>query len=316
MPDSTTAILMPNWIGDFVLALSVVAGKEKASENNSTLIVPENLLPLSKLLTDFPVIVYKRKSRREFNATIGEIKKRHFEQVVLLPHSFSSAWLAFRSGIRHRRGIAGELRTLFLTDRLPYSLASRKQHLTREYSSVLDVPFQEPSAWPGFQLTPPAEKSGAVVLCPGAAYGPAKQWPGFSSVVKLLPGHEFIILGDSRDATTASLIAPDNPHVRNLAGTTSLEQAVMVLAGASVVISNDSGLMHIAGYLGKPVVGIFGSTTPAWTRPLGSKVRIAFGECDCSPCFERTCRKQNYQCLQSIKPEKVVELVKEKMEVF
>jgi len=307
-----SAILMPNWIGDFILALSVVSRKIQDKSERLTLIVPERLAEISKLLVDLPVVIYKRKNRAEVRSSVAAVKELRFDTVYILPHSFSSAWFAFNCRIKHRKGITGELRSFLLTEYVSRRTASRKHHLTDEYSKVLAVSCQEPLFWKGVTIRHSPEYAGAVVLCPGAAYGPSKQWPGFSSLVKMLPDREIVILGDKRDGEIASVIAPRMPHrVHNLAGKTTLQQAAEIIAGASVVVSNDSGLMHLAGYLGRPVVGIFGSTAPVWTRPLGIKVRIARNHVECSPCYKRYCPEKHYNCLHGIKPQFVVNLVKE-----
>jgi len=307
------AVLMPNWVGDFVMALSVLARKASEPDTVITLIVPENLSGLGKLLSSLPQITYRRKTRADFRETLSEIKRVSFDEIILLPHSFSSAWLAFRSGIAARRGVSTELRGLLLTDRLSGKHITRKEHLTKEYSSVLGVKYEEPSEWQAVSnITPDEMYKGSTVLCPGAAYGPAKQWPEFNVLVRLQHDSKMVILGDKKDREVSSRIAHHMSHkVTDLSGITSLEQAVSIISGASVVISNDSGLMHIAGYLGVPVVGIFGSTTPAWTGPLGKNARIVSVNMECSPCFERTCHLKHYSCLKKITAESVLELAME-----
>jgi len=307
------AVLMPNWVGDFVMALSVVERKAKQPESSVVLIVPEKLSGLGKLLSPLPQIEYKRGNRKDFLNSVSEIKKASFDAFYLFPHSFSSAWFAFRAGVPLRRGISSELRGFLLTDRLPGRLANRNEHFTKEYSSVLDVPYVSPEEWKGdLRIEADPKYSGAVVLCPGAAYGPAKQWPEFNVLVRLMHDSKIVILGDKRDKEVSSKIARHMLHkVTDLCGETTLEEVVSIIAGASVVVSNDSGLMHVAGYLGTPVVGIFGSTTPEWTRPLGAKVRIASVYEKCSPCFERACPEKHYSCLKKITAESVMELVSE-----
>jgi heptosyltransferase-2 len=113
-------------------------------------------------------------------------------------------------------------------------------------------------------------------------------------------------LGDREEIETGEAIENSAPkRVINLIGKTSLSEALSIIGGARLIVSNDSGLMHLAGFLGTPLVAIFGSTSPAWTRPLGGKFRMATSKCGCSPCFSKTCRYGYYNCLKDISPEQV-----------
>ena len=309
-------IIMPNWIGDFALALSVIrhAYVELA---DVTLLVTPPLIPLCTLLSGFPVIPYKRKTRREFRSTISSVRAGDFKEVYVLPPSFSSAWLAFRAAIPQRRGIIRELRGVLLTDPLPASLRSVSQHITYEYSMALKTDYRPPVYWDPVSIDSARHFADSVVLCPGAKFGPAKKWPWFKDLVKLLPEKKIVLLGGSEDLDSAESIETAAPgRVENMIGKTSITDAAAIIAAARLVVSNDSGLMHLAGFLGTPVVGIFGSTSPAWTRPLGKKVHCAKINCECSPCFRRTCRYRHYNCLRNLSADYVAsvaaQLVKKK----
>jgi len=304
------AVLMPNWIGDLLLALSVVERKKRAEQCGISLIVPEHLAGLTKQLSSLPIIPYRRSNRSDYFASVRSIKP--FSKIYVLPHSFSSALFAFLSRIPSRRGVSAELRWALLTERLPAAAASRTRHLTHEYSDVLEIPFVDPVVWKSHSVEQSKEHAGCIVICPGAAYGPAKQWPYFDRLAAFFPDKKFVILGDRRDAEIGRQISDTLPQrITNLAGATSLEHAAAIIAAASVVVSNDSGLLHLAGFLGTPTVGIYGSTSSVWTRPLGGAVRIAAGSCPCSPCYERTCPLHHYHCLKNIAPETVAALAKE-----
>jgi heptosyltransferase II len=306
------AVLMPNWIGDLLLALSVTERKKRGGCCDISLIVPERLTGLTKLLSDLPVIPCRRSSRRGFFASAKSVCS--FDKLYILPHSFSSALFGFLTRVPCRRGISAELRDLLLTERLPFSASSRMRHLTDEYSEVLETPLADPFTWKGSAIKKSETYAGRIVLCPGAAFGPAKQWPYFDRLPALFPDKGFVVLGDAGDAPAGRRIAgaaPLSNSVKNLAGMTSLEEAAAIIAGAAVVVSNDSGLLHLAGYLGTPAVGIYGSSSQVWTRPLGGAVRIASGSCPRSPCYERTCPLHHYRCLNSTTPETVARLIKE-----
>jgi len=308
-------IIMPNWIGDCALALSVVHRKMLMQNADVTLLIPHHLAQLCAILSGLPVISWDRNSFREKYKVLRQIRSLKFNAVYVIPHSFSSAFFSFLTGIKKRRGVDKELRRFFFTQALPYSLRNRTLHITYEYALVLETDFVPPDYWQGVGIDKSVEHSGKIIFCPGAMYGKAKQWTGFAKLAQMLPSKKIVVLGDKRDNDIAVEIhnsAPEN--VVNLAGKTDLLEACRIIAGASVVVSNDSGLMHLAGYCGTPVIGIFGSTSPLWTRPLGAKAKIASVKCECSPCLERTCRYKHYACMNLIKPAHVQQLVSDLIE--
>ena len=310
---------MPNWIGDLVLGLAVALRKRKAEAHGSrdfSLIVPERLCGLARLLCDLPVIPLRRRPAAARWESVRSVREQLFAKLYLLPHSFSSALFGFFTRIPVRRGVAMELRSLLLTERIAPFVASRDRHLTHEYAKVLETEAVDPALWKGTGLQSPvklsADWTGAIVLCPGAVYGPAKQWPHFDELVRLLPEYRFVIAGDGKDRSEAARIASLAPsRIVTLAGETTLEEAAAIIAEASLVVSNDSGLLHVAGFLGTPCIGIYGSTSSTWTRPVGGSVRIAHGSCPRAPCFRRVCPEKHYHCLGSIAPETVAAMARE-----
>jgi heptosyltransferase-2 len=308
-------IIMPNWIGDVALALSVIMRKAETERADMTLLVPQHFVALCSLLCGLPILPYKRESRRAFVETIAVLREARFDEAYLLPISFSSAWCAFRAAIPRRRGVSKECRGVLLTEALPGNLRNVNDHLTNEYATVLETPYVPPEAWQkqtSVTMSGPSIHKNALVFCPGSKYGPAKRWPWFGELAKQMSQENIVLLGDQDEAETGNAIeGKGSKHIKNLIGKTTLQEAVAIIAGARLVVSNDSGLMHLAGFLGTPVVAIFGSTSPAWTRPLGSKVRLARIECECSPCFSRTCKYSHYDCLKKIMPEQVRSLAKQ-----
>jgi heptosyltransferase-2 len=140
-----------------------------------------------------------------------------------------------------------------------------------------------------------------VVLCPGAEYGPAKRWPYFRDLAQRL-ALPAVVLGSAKDAEAARGIPG-----RDLAGKTSLDEAIDLIAGAAYVVSNDSGLMHIAAALGRPQVALFGSSSPSHTPPLSPAARVLWLRLECSPCFERTCPLGHFRCMREMTVETVLE---------
>jgi heptosyltransferase-2 len=303
-------VIMPTWLGDCMLALSVIHRKITMQHADVTLLAHPPLAELCGLMSGLPVVPYKRKTLAEYRETLAKVKKERFDAVGVLPPSFSSALFSFLTRIPRRRGLASDGRAALLTQALPRSLRDYARHLTYEYAMVLETDFVPPEYWQGVKLDKPEAHAGCIVFCPGSKYGPAKRWPGFPALAGLLFEREIVVLGDAGDAEAAEAVESVAPErVKNLCGTTSLVEAARIISSAKVVVANDSGLMHVAGFTGAPVVGIFGSTSPAWTRPLGAKVKIAHVKMGCSPCFKRTCRHLHVDCLTKITPESVAGLV-------
>jgi len=295
-----------------MLALSVIHRKITTQHADVTLLAHPQHAELYGLLSGLPVISFGRKTWAEYRATLARVRKERFDRVFVLPPSFSSALFSFLTRIKKRRGIASDGRASLLSQALPRSLRDTSRHLTYEYAMVIETDFVPPEYWQGITLEKPEDHAGRVVFCPGSRYGAAKRWRGFPELAGLLYEREIVVLGDAGDAEEAEAVeaaAPD--RVANLCGRTSLVDAARIISSAKAVVSNDSGLMHVAGFTGAPVVGIFGSTSPAWTKPLGSKVKIAHVKTGCSPCFKRTCRHRHIDCLSKISAESVAALVRQ-----
>ena len=155
-----------------------------------------------------------------------------------------------------------------------------------------------------------------LALCPGAAYGPSKQWPAeyFAEVAKekRKEGWRVWLIGAPSDEQAACLIQEKtNQSCVNLIGKTNLAEAIDLLSLVDAVITNDSGTMHIAAALDRPVVAVYGSTSPQFTPPLGEKVKVLSLNLDCSPCFKRTCPLKHWRCMRDLKPELVLTALKE-----
>lgn len=308
------AVLMPNWISEFILALSVVTRKAGDSNHEITMIVPEHLIPLCRLLSALPIVPYSRKNSLHFLDSAAIVKEAAFDKLYILPHSFSSAWFGYKTGVPCCRGVGAEQRNKFLTENVSSDIVSKEKHLTNEYSIVLETDYIDPSSWPGITIDGHEHLFGSVVLCPGSGEL-TRRWTGFEELVKLWPDQHFIIIGDENDVEASKNVGRRLPHrVVNLTGKTSFDEAAAIISAASVVISNDSGLMQLAGYVGTPVVGVFGGSSPLWRRPLGEAVRIvASSVSPCRYCFKKECAKKNYLCMSTILPENVIRAAMEIM---
>jgi heptosyltransferase-2 len=145
----------------------------------------------------------------------------------------------------------------------------------------------------------------------GAEYGPAKRWPAahFAALAGKLAtdGYQVWLLGSAKDAAIgAEIEQASRGAALNLCGRTDLGQAVDLLSTADLVVSNDSGLMHLAAALDRPMVAIFGSSSPGFTPPLSSRARVASLNLPCSPCFKRECPFGHLDCMLQLTPEKIL----------
>ena len=304
-------VRLPNWLGDLVLAWPVV---DAAARQGAVFAGPE---PFRALLEPrYPGSAYIGISRARRFAAASPIRRLRPRAALLLTESLSSAILAWLGGVPERIGYAAEGRGLLLTRTVQRSGAPRSMPRTREYTVLAEaagldvgsgiprlVPLERELAAGRAALGRTAPTRYAVVA-PGASYGPAKQWgpERFAKAAHDLAGRGFVIVlvGSRDDAPAArATIAALGSRAHDLTGATDLAALVGVLAGADVVLSNDSGVMHLASALERPTVGIFGSTSPVWTSADAPWVRNLYAAYPCSPCFRRTC-PIGYGCLRSI----------------
>jgi heptosyltransferase-2 len=240
-----------------------------------------------------------------------------------------SALVPFFAGIPKRTGWKGELRYGLLNDvrkldkdRYPLMI-ERFMALAYEPGAELPQPYPKPS----LRIEPESRDAAlakfgltldrpVLALCPGAEFGEAKKWPAehYAKVaeLKIREGWQVWIFGSKNDhpvgeAIRSRLIPGLREEARNVAGETSLAEAIDLLSCATAVASNDSGLMHVAAALNRPLVAIYGSTSPGFTPPLADQGEVVRLGIECSPCFDRTCRFGHYNCLRELKPRPVVE---------
>ena len=288
---------------------------EQFPEAQVDLIVRKGLEPLPlPLRGEIKVFDRKTDSPHQFGR---RLRSAAYDRFYVLPPSFSSAWMAWNSGVRERIGYPGEGRRLLLTHPIRRRHPLRTQHLVSEYLDLLEQdlalehhpPRITPeTAWVDQQLSriSPQLPERYTVLAPAAEYGPAKQWPmeHYRSLAQELD-LPVIVTGLAQDRALGEQIAANLPHVRNLCGQSNLAELTAMLHRADLLVCNDSGAMHLGAALGTPTLGLFGSSSPAWTRPIGPQALHLSLEVECSPCFERTCRFGHYNCLQNLTPEKV-----------
>jgi heptosyltransferase-2 len=327
-------IIGPSWVGDMVMAQTLFTClKQRHPDCQIDVLAPDWSRPILERMPEvrnalsFPLGhgVLELATRRK----IGKSLAGQYDQAILLPNSLKSALVPFFAGIPKRTGWKGEMRYGLLNDvrnldkqRLPLMI-ERFMALAYEPDAALPKPYPQPRlvidnasreaalAKFGLSLDRPV-----LALCPGAEFGEAKRWPAehYAKVaeLKIRAGWQVWLFGSKNDhpgceEICARLIPGLREESVNLAGETSLAEAIDLLSCAGAVVSNDSGLMHVAAALNRPLVAVYGSTSPQFTPPLADQVEIVRLGLECSPCFERTCRFGHYDCLRELKPRPVIE---------
>jgi heptosyltransferase-2 len=326
----------PNWLGDAVMASPAVAALEKAYPRASIALLAHcrvaRLYELEKRQEE--VIAYDPQGiHRGVKGTarlVRDLRKRHFDLAVILPNSFSSAWIAFLARAKHRVGYAAEGRGRLLTIRLSLPKDYRKRHLTESYLDLVrGLGIEVKASVPHLALDPGIKREGeaflhetgipkgskVIGLGPGATYGEAKRWDPerFAEVGRRLraKGYWLLLLGVKEEKDLCDRIRKGiGEKAVNQAGKTDLRLLAGVLSRCEAFVSNDTGVMHLASGLGVPVVGLFGSTSPEWTRPLG-RAKVIYKHPYCSPCFARTCPDKSRRCWKAIEMEEMLSAVEE-----
>lgn len=246
-----------------------------------------------------------------------------FARAYVLPNSWKSALIPFFAGIPRRIGYRGEARYLLLNERHRLDTVRHPQLVQRYAALAGPLPAslppprlsssiaQQQAARQALHLPRDATP---VIFCPGAEYGPAKRWPAphFAALAQLIatPQNPVWLVGAAKDvAVGAAITAAAAGTTLNLCGRSTLEQAIDLIASAACVVSNDSGLMHVAAALGRPLVALYGSSSADYTPPLSTLARIISLNLPCSPCFKRECPLGHLDCLQGITPLQVATAV-------
>lgn len=325
-------VVGPSWIGDTVLAQPML----KLLHARHGPIAIDVLSPRWTA----PVVERMPEVRRVLENPVGhgELKlagqrrlaralaAEGYDQAIVLPNSLKSALVPWLAGIPRRTGYLGELRWGLLNE--TRRIDERQPRIAQRYAALALAPgasLPDPLPAPGLRVDDAARLATlarlgldgarpAVALCPGAEYGPAKRWPAryFAELARQLEAHGDAVwlVGSAGDGEAGAEIAASSAS-RDLCGRTSLAEAIDVLASARLVVSNDSGLMHVAAALGRPLVALYGSSSPAYTPPLAPGARILKLDLPCSPCFQRTCPLGHFKCMMDLSPRQVFAAVRE-----
>lgn len=260
---------------------------------------------------------------------VGKSLRGEYDRAIILPRTFKSALIPFFARIPKRTAYRGEMRYGIVNDireldtnvtykavekYLQLGLASdqsKKEKLKQTpkifHPQLIVDNEKRHQAAKKFAID---ESTPAIAFMPGAEFGPTKQWPGkyFGELATRFKqqGYKVYVFGSPKDESIGEeIVQASNGDAINLCGQTSLEEVVDLLSLVKVAITNDSGLMHIAAAVGRPVVAIYGAITPKYTPPLTDKAEIQYLGLECSPCWKKQCPYGHYNCLNNIEVEKV-----------
>jgi len=330
-------LIAPSWVGDAILSEPLVATlRSNGVTRPIDVVAPPWCGPVYARMRGIGRVVDAPATHGELalraRYVFGRALREHrYTHAYVLPNTWKSALVPYIAHIPARIGYVGEARYGLLTDArrldrkaLPqlvsrYAALGKPRHAT---ASPTLAPRLVPNAAnrdAAMQALALSRAHPVAILCPGAEFGPAKRWPvqHFAQLAQRLAndGYAVWILGSPNDrpvadALLAALPAQD-PRVIDLTGRTDLGTAIDLMSAASLVVSNDSGLMHAAAAVNAPLVALFGSSSPAYTPPASPAARIAKIDIECSPCFKRECPLGHFRCMRELSPELVYNLARE-----
>ncbi|MDR0440281.1 MAG: lipopolysaccharide heptosyltransferase II [Candidatus Accumulibacter sp.] len=333
MEDFRALIVAPAWIGDAVMAQPLFMRLHRGIPGlRLDALAPPWVAPVLSRMPEIAKIIDNPFAHGELSlgkrfALGRRLARQNYRRAYVLPNSAKSALLPFFAGIPERIGFTGEAR---------YGLINRRHALDEGALPRMAERFAQLAQTPGSPLERPVERprlastakqqaqtlaalraerpDRVAAFCPGAEYGPAKRWPArhFAALADALAerGHAVWLLGSARDREAGDEIVRLAVRAKpcNFCGRTTLAQAIDLIAASDFVVCNDSGLMHVAAALDKPLAAIYGSSSPDFTPPLSDKAAIVKLQLDCSPCFARECPLGSLDCLNQLEPRRVLEV--------
>jgi len=333
-PPQRVLVKEVNWLGDLVFSLPAVKAVRQAYPNAHLAVL------IKRELAGFfdgarwidEVMPYRIAPRLAGVAdrwrVVTAIRARQFDLAIVLPRSFEAAFWVALAGVPCRAGFAADARGPLLTHSVTRPSSVPAQHQMYEYLHLLratlhidsDAPdthldIHEPHrermrAW--LQQTRRRPQDRLIALATAAAYGPAKEWPEshFGILIDQLAEHhgvECVLVGAPSERAKSERIAAGSRHGALVAaGETTVGELIALLSLCDGFAGNDSGSLHVAAAVGIPTLGLYGSTNPARTGPLGARTATIYRQIECAPCLERTCRFGHYRCLTQIGPDDVI----------
>ncbi len=327
MPTKKILVVAPSWVGDTMLIQPMLIRlAERHPGCLIDILAPSWTEALLRAMPEihevisnpFPHGALQLAARYRLGK---QLRASHYDKAIVLPNSFKSALLPFFANIPVRTGFIGEMRYGLLNDARKLDKTALPLMIER-FAQLAEAPLDAlPRPVPQPRLQVSADKRKQVlekfgltlsqpvaVFCPGAEYGPAKRWPYpyFAELAQNLKsrGYAVWLVGSPKDREIGEkIVALGNPGSRNLCGATDLSEVIALLSCAALVVSNDSGLMHIAAALDRPMLALYGSSSPDFTPPLSSHAQIIKIDIACSPCFKRECPLGHFNCMKQLTPQ-------------
>ena len=323
----------PAWVGDMVMAQSLyMALCQRYPDVLIDVLAPAWSGPILKRMPEVRHHIEMPLGHGQFGLSaryrLGkQLRDEAYDQAIIIPRSLKAALAPFFAGIPRRTGYKGEMRYGLINDMRPLDKSVLSQTVQRYVALGLGRDEVLPPAkipQPKLEIDSQNQQrllaefaldleKPVVGFMPGAEYGLAKRWPPeyFAELARKLikQDRQVWLFGSSKDQPVCrqiSIAAGDG--VVDLSGKTKLEDVVDLIAMTEQVVSNDSGLMHIAAATGRKIVAIYGSSSPGYTPPLTDKAEVIYLNLECSPCFKRECPLGHYDCLKNIDVEEVFEL--------
>ena len=326
---TASLVIAPQWIGDAVMTEPLMRVLARRGERLTVAAMPW-VAPIYRAMSQVCEVIELPFPRGGLHLSarraLAKQWQGRFERAYVGPNSFKSALLPWLAGIPQRTGYQGESRFGLLNQRIPNPSKHSRGSMVAHYLALaradtdsklqpkLDLPLEVlRQSLLSFDL-----KLGAyAVFAPGAEFGPAKRWPAaYFADMGVSTDLPLVLLGSAKEADLCEDIAKrinqaKPRHARSLAGLTELTQAMALIASSQAMLSNDSGLMHVAAALGVPQVAVFGSSSPLHTPPLSDKAVVMWLKndaqyqppLDCAPCFERICSLGHMRCLNDLTPD-------------
>ncbi|MBA3661478.1 MAG: lipopolysaccharide heptosyltransferase II [Gammaproteobacteria bacterium] len=327
-------VIGPSWVGDMVMAQTLFKLLKQQNPLHQIDVLASDwtfsiLSRMPEINQAIPLPMAHGELHLKARFHLGcTLRTAQYDQAIILPNSFKSALIPWFAKIPWRTGYQREGRRVLLTD--PRVLNKQSHPLLIEQYMALGLPknsiLPQPYAYPAFsiqqesrQLTLDrlhlhATQAPILALSPGAAFGSAKRWPTeyFAEVAqaKVKEGWQVWLFGSKHDDAITQVIQQGlTGGCHNFAGKVTLAETIDLLSYATGLVTNDSGLMHVAAALQRPLVALYGPTSPKFTPPLSTSARVLKQNLPCQPCFERECPLGHHQCMRELRPQQILSLI-------